>query len=266
MPLRPAQPLSFLQRLLALLLLAGLSACASLPPPPSSAAGRVPQGARVGLLVVGLDASAVHEHVGTTVFNNFTAPRSLPWHLGDRVKGALGGSLSAAGYTVVDLNPADVPPSAASELLVADASSWKPKPTHAALFARLKRDMNLAAVIVVTGQPTLASRECLGGGCSDRIAPKSGLFTRGMFGLDTYFAVAAFDVAVVQTDPPVKLSAYEPLRSAQAAKVQRLPNFAEPKVFQRLSEQEFAPVVRAIDAHVQRVAAATAQALSQGAR
>lgn len=251
---------------LSILLALTLTACASISPPPPAPASSVPQGARIGLLVTGMDSSGVHEHVGTTVFNNFSAARNLPWDLGTRARTSFGAALSAAGYIVVEFTPQDLNPAAATALVEVVNQRWQVKPSAAAQVNRLRSDLKLDAVVAVVGQPTLASMECTGGPCTPRMAPKSGLFTHSMLGLTNYYAVAAFTTTVVTLAVPANLSAYAPIAPAAATRVTPLRSMTEPKDFKAMTAAEFAPVTQAIDSHLQRIAIASAQALSQGAR
>jgi hypothetical protein len=209
-----------------------------------------------------MNSSAVHEHVGTTILNNFSTNRKLPWDLGARAKTAFSSALSDAGFEVIDLTASGIAAKAADALAVPRDQAWHVNPLQAQTFEQLHTRHRLDAIIVAYSQRTLASTECYGGPCTDRYVLTSGLFTRGIFNLTSYYAVPAFDTKVFLLASPADLSAYDPIRRTTRAKVKLLRDMPEPKNLKNLSDDEFSPVVDWIATYVNRIAAASASALS----
>lgn len=244
-----------------------LTACASTPPKlPAAPTESTPKGSRVGLLVTALDSNAVHEHVGTLVFNNFKATQKLPWDLGQRAKTTFTNALTNAGYAVVELSPSDISPAAAANLIMSANQSWQVNPAHAASFAKIQEDFNLSALVVVEGQPTMADLECTGGPCVVRMIQQPGLFTRSIFPLTSYVAVAAFNTKVFQLSTPADLTPYEPLASLTRSRAKRLKYETEPKDFKQFTPEEFAPVAAWIDNYLQQVSKSSAKVLLEGVK
>ncbi len=201
-------------------LVAACATLAPLPPPPTQQAA---DGTRVGIVVAGLDQSAIHQHVGTTVFNNFSAERTLPWHLGERVKAKLSSELKKRGLEPVYLEMEELRSIAPENLVVRSASqTWETPPASADTVRTLQEKHGVAALVVVTGKPTRASVECFGGPCIDRILPKTGLFTRSFFNLNNYFAVPGYETIVLQLNPAANLSAYDPIFSVTQNQAKRI--------------------------------------------
>jgi hypothetical protein len=241
-----------------------LGGCAALSPPPDIPAYSVAPGARVGLLLA-ISPIASHEHVGTTIFNNFSAEQHFPWSLPDRVHANFVQALQKAGYEVVELDPAKFKAQSLANLLVQNDRHWTVPAEEAQDFAALRQDMHLAALIVVQSTPTLVNRECTQYGCTDRVAQNSGLFTRSMLFITNWYAVPAIATAVYNIDPPIRLSAYEPLAGIAEHKVKLLRDVKDPKDFNILTDEEFAPVSNWIAEYAQLVANASVQQISGNA-
>jgi hypothetical protein len=86
-----------------------LSGCASLAPPPPRPAAGLGAGAKVGLLVA-VEPSATHTHVGTTVFNNFAHDVAMPFDLAAHIRDSLTTQLSATGAQVVTIDASAIAP------------------------------------------------------------------------------------------------------------------------------------------------------------
>ncbi|MFS2053171.1 hypothetical protein ACEN9J_01945 [Variovorax sp. Varisp41] len=251
-----------LKRLLALAMLAtALVGCTTAPPVPPDA-GKLPKGAKVGLLV-NMPAPAQHMHVGTTVFTNFATSHQFPWNPTSRTYDIFTADLERAGFQVVRLT--NYATTSVNALAVSQNDGWRANPAQAWATQKLK-EQQIAAVVVVEGKRTLTRMECSGGPCAESHMANSGLFTRSMLGSTRYFAVPAMEAKVFAIAPPIELSAYEPLKTLQAGRVRQLKDFAEPKDFNQLNQAEFQPVVTAIDAHIAAISRATVQALVNGAK
>lgn len=250
------------KRLLALAVLAAaLAGCTTAPPVPPNA-GKLPKGAKVGLLV-NMPAPAQHMHVGTTVFNNFSTGYQFPWNPTSRTYDVFTADLEKAGFQVVRLT--SYATTTVNALAVSQNDGWRANPAQSWATQKLKEEQ-IAAVVVIEGKRTLTRMECSGGPCAESYMANSGLFTRGMLGSTRYFAVPAMEAKVFALSPPIELSAYEPLKTLQAGRVRQLRDFAEPKDARQLSKAEFQPVVTAIDAHIASLSRATVQTLVSGAK
>lgn len=235
-----------------------LVSCATPPPPAPSFT--LAKNSKVGVLVA-LNSTAVHEHVGTTVFNNFSTERQLTWDLPKRASNAFSSGLTANGFDVVELGAQGFTKNEVDDLVVASGTSWQPNPVRSATLSRLKDELGLSAVVVVYDVRTLADLECGGGPCAERYVRTSGLFTRSFFGLTRYFAVAAIDAKVFVLQPAAELSAFDPIAKVRTNRVKLLTDMREPRDFKRLSDDEFQPVADWIGAYVDQIATASASAL-----
>jgi hypothetical protein len=251
------------RRLLCLIFVALLTACANLPPP--SPRFSIARGARVGVFVA-LPSSAVHEHVGTTVFNNFSTRRTLPFDLPSQAKADFSAALKSAGFEAVDLGASGFSASAINALVVPTSTGWQVNPAQAAAFEKLRKTLQLSAVVVVYGERTLAQLQCTGGPCTEWYVQTSGLFTRSVFNLTRYYAVPAFQTKVFVLGTPVELSAFNPIAAVQKEKVKLLSDMAGPKDFKNLTQTEFAPVSNWIGSYLKQIATASATAIASGPR
>lgn len=253
-------------RLALSLSLAGLlSACATtapLPPPPTQTAAA---GTRVGIVVTGLDQSAIHQHVGTTVFNNFAAEKTLPWHLGERVKTSISSELKKRALEPVLVEAAELRGIAPESLVVNSASqTWEVPAASAEAVRRLQATHKIDALIVVSGKPTMASLECGGGGCIQRVLPKTGLFTRSLLSLNDYYVVPGYGTRVLLLKPAADLTPYDPVFSALRNQSIRLSGDAKPNDPRSMTDADFSAVFNTIDAYTQNVAAAVAESIKAG--
>lgn len=237
-----------------------LAGCATLSPPPDLPTYAAAPGARVGLLLA-ISPTAAHEHVGTTVFNNFSAEQHFPWNLQDLVRRDFVQALRDAGYEVVELDPARFKPESLARLMVRDAGHWTIAAEETQDFTQLRQEMHLAALVVAFSTPTLVSRECTQYGCTDRVAQSSGLFTRSVLFSTKWYAVPGFGTAVYNLDPPIHLSEYEPLAAVIAQRVKTLRDMKAPNDFKMLTDEEFAPVSAWIAQYTQQLANASAQSI-----
>jgi len=248
--------------LLFVLVAALLSACASSPTAVPTNIARMKAGTRVGVLVTGLDQSAVHEHVGTTLFNNFSNPKTLPRHLGEQTSAAIGTALTSAGYVTVPIEAEKFSVASLTSMFATSDGTWSVRPERKVDFDRLKQEMNVDAVIVVIGRRTLARLECFGGPCTERYIEKSGLFTRSVFNLNTYHAVPAFDVKLLRLDVPADLSRFDPMASIERARVKQLMGNERPDDPRTLTDAEFAVITAWIDTYVAKISQAAVATIS----
>jgi len=238
-----------------------LIGCAALSPPPDLPPYAVAPGARVGLLL-SISPVVAHEHVGTTVFNNFSAEQHFPRSLPDLVHADFTQALQHANYEVVELDPAIYKAPSIAGLLVRENEQWTVAQEHVKQFAALREELHLSAIIVAYSAPTLVQRECTQYGCTDRIATHSGLFTRSFLFANRWFAVPGFDTVVLNVGPPIVLSEYEPMASIAGHKVKELQDMKAPKDFNSLTDDEFAPVSTWVAEYVQQMANACVMALA----
>lgn len=250
------------------IVLAGLlTACAitpSLPPPPAL---QIADGSRVGVIVTGLDRSAIHEHVGLTIFNNFSVERTLPWHLGQRVRASLSSELSKRSLVPVQLEAEELGNVDPEKMVVeAGARGWEIPAGSTDVVQSLKQHHRIDALIVVTGKPTLAVLQCTGGPCTPRMLPKTGLFTRGVFNVSNHFVVPAYETRVFSLNPAADLSSYDPVYSITKNQSRMMVGDARPKDLKNISDAEFAVVANMIDEYTQRVAAAAAEVIKGEAK
>ena len=241
-----------------------LAGCATVPvaPVPSFT---LPAGSKVGILVA-LDPTPVHVHVGTTVFNNFSKSYTFPWDINQKATSTFGAQLKAASLVPMDIAPLGFKASEINALVTSDGRAWLDNPAQLAQLNRLRKELDVKAVVVVADKRVLADLECTGGPCAERYMDKSGLFTRSFLGLTRYKAVAAMEVKLFVLNPAVELSAVEPLKARLAQRAVLMRDFKEPKVFANLTPEEFAPVVNAIDGYLNGAATAAATALLEGAK
>lgn len=249
---------------LTLALVGLLAACAtttSLPPPPAHQAA---DGSRVGIIVTGLDQTAIHQHVGTTVLNNFSAQKTLPWHLGEHVKASLSAALSKRGLEPVQLELSELRNVTPESLVVRSTSqTWEVPSASSDVVRDLQDKHRIASLVVVTGKPTVANLECRVG-CVERVLPKTGLFSRSVFNFDDYFVVAGYETLVLLFKPVANLSPYDPIRSVTRNQSKQLDGDEEPNDPRSISDREFTAISKAIDEYTQNVAAAVAESIKTG--
>jgi hypothetical protein len=219
-----------------------LAGCASAPPIPKIGAS---PGDRVGVLVdVGDNPS--HAHVGTTVFNNFYKKYPYQWKLGPEITRSVESAVKNAGFAVVDLRSEGLRYADVSGLVQIADDKWQIAAGKEGAARRLRDQLRLKAVIVVKEAKVLAALECGGGPCSERYTEHSGLYTRSIFGLTAYHAVAAYEWNVIVLDPVVDIAKAEPMLSMLSIPATRFADFKEPADFKNLTEAEFAPVRSAV--------------------
>ncbi|HEX9392545.1 MAG TPA: hypothetical protein VF928_14640 [Usitatibacteraceae bacterium] len=241
-----------------------LAGCATAPaaPVPSFA---LPAGSKVGILVA-LDRAPVHVHVGTTVFNNFSKSYSFPWDINEKATSTFSAQLKAASFVLIELASVGFKANEINALVTSDGRAWLDNPAQLAQLDRLRKELDVKAVVVVADKRVLADLECSGGPCAERYMDKSGLFTRSFLGLTRYKAVAAMEVKIFVLNPAVELSAAEPLKAKLEQRAVFMRDFKEPKVFANLTPEEFAPVANMIDGYLNGAAAAAATTLREGAK
>jgi hypothetical protein len=131
-------------------------------------------------------------------------------------------------------------------LIQAAGETWRIVPGKEEAVRRLKERHRLKALVVVKEERVLAALECGGGPCNERYAEASGLYTRGIFGLTRYTAVAAFRWNVFVLDPVADIAQAAPLRSPLQIPGIPMPDFQDPRDFKNLTEGEFAPARAAV--------------------
>lgn len=235
-----------------------LVGCATSPPiPPMS----VTSGDRIGFLVTGTD-SPTHTHVGTTIFNNFARTYEYDWNLREEVAAVLARTISEAGFSPVDLEAAGVGYADVEGLVQVSEGTWVVPEGKEDALHRLRTELALKAVIVLNESRVLTAMECGAWGCSEHHADASGLFTRSMFGMTRYSAVAAYRWNVFLLDPVADVAATDALQSMLRIPAAQLANFQHPAEFKNLTEDEFAPVREAILAFVQAVSSTALKSFS----
>lgn len=249
------------KRLLAAICFLILAGCTTAPPiPPNS--GKLAKGSKVGLLVY-MPAPAQHLHVGTTVFNNFSATYQFPWNPTSRAYEVFQSDLEKAGFQVVRLTTFAT--TSVNALAIEKDGRWIANPRQEWSVKKL-REEQISAVVLIEGKRTRVRMECSGGPCAESYMENSGLFTRSMLGFTRYFSAPAMEAKIFVLDNPLELTAYEPLKAMQVNRVQQLNDFAEPRDFKHLSNAEFSPVASSIDAHIKSLSRSTAQALGSGVK
>jgi len=257
-----------LRALAALLFVAAFTGCAThlsyIPPAPGVA---LQQSSKVGLLVA-LDSTAKHVHVGTTVFNNFTRDWQLPFDLAAHAGESFAGRLRASGFKVVRLDPAVVPPREVDALIVPEWGEWQENPEQAAILRSLKDEQGLAALVVVHGERIRRDPACAGGPCSEFVNLPTGLYTRSYLTMRNFKpvqgmkfkAVADIETRVFLLSPPADLSVYEPF--AGVARNRVIDAFVHPADYRNMSSEELQPVADWIRTYVDRMAEETAVVLA----
>ncbi|MBC7501605.1 MAG: hypothetical protein H7315_14075 [Herminiimonas sp.] len=240
-----------------------MTGCATAPVPVPSFA--ISPGSKVGLLV-SLPSSPVHLHIGTTVFNNFTKPYELPETLDASATNRITTRLRENGFQPVDLKPLGWKISDVNALAKSDGQHWVANPDQLTQLNRLRNELGLRAIVVMTEARVSADLGCAGGPCSDRQMERSGLFSLSFLNISRFRAVAAMEMKVFILDPAVELSSAQPLKSQLELRVLPLAGFKEPADYKNLTPAEFAPVVNWIHGFIDEAAASTAKALRNGAK
>jgi hypothetical protein len=235
-----------------------LSGCASEPLVPSVETKR---GDRVGLLV-DLGEGPTHTHVGTTAFNNFEKKYPYRWNLDAAVAETLSKALSAAGFTVVNLENEGMSHAGVGTLLVADGEKWKVAPGKEELVRELLDRKGLKAVIALKETRVTTALECAGGPCTERQASASGLYTRSFLGSTRYHAVAAYGLNVYMLAPLADLAKGDPLRTILKMPVVPMDSYPAPAKFDSLTEAELAPARGAVLSFTQQIGAEVARAMN----
>lgn len=235
-----------------------LSGCASEPVVPSVETKR---GDRVGLLV-DLGEGPLHTHAGTIVFNNFEKKYPYRWNLDAAAADALSKALSAAGFTVVNLENEGMSHAAVGTLLVADGEKWKVAPGKEQLVRDLLDRKGLKALIALKETRVMTALECAGGPCTERYANASGLYTRSFLGSTRYHAVAAYGLNVYLLAPLADLAKGDPLRTILRMPVVPIGSYPAPVKFDSLTEAELAPARGAVLSFTQQIGVEVARALN----
>ncbi|TFZ08089.1 hypothetical protein [Ramlibacter humi] len=241
------------RRWFAVLAFALLAGCATAPPAPQVAIAR---GERIGVFVSGGDTLR-HSHVGTTVFNNFSASYPAPGLQAD-VQQTLIQAVTRAGFVPVDLRAQGVSREELDGLVQAANGQWQVAPGREGTLARLRNDLKLKAVLAATEGRTMADLECAGGPCSERYIDGPGLYSRSILGLSKYLAVAGYRWNVYTLDTPADLAQTNPLRGELRYQTVLMRDFKEPADFKQLGAPELAVIRRGV---VQAVEGAGAQSL-----
>jgi hypothetical protein len=242
-----------------------LTGCATLNPPPPAPKSPLATGSKVGVLVT-LNPEIEHLHIGTTIFNNFSESKKLPWNLKNKTQETFSKSLSKVGFAVVDLETTGIDANTLGQLVIRKDDDWILNPKTQGALNQIQKNMGIDAVVVISSTKTRVRNECSQFGCAETYMNNSGLFTRGVFLSTRYFSVPALDVAVYRLNEPSILSVYDPLRSALASRVKLLNKFPEPKELRNLTDQEFFPIANSIAETINELATATAIVLGDSAK
>lgn len=216
-----------------------LGGCATAPPPLPTI--EMLKGDRVGLLVEGGN-TPTHTHIGTTVFNNFVRQYDYDWNLRTEVMRTVERSLEGVGLEVVDLGGQGIRHADVEGLVEAVDDRWQVASGRADVYRRLRGELGLRALVVLKETRVMTALECAGGPCAERYADASGLYTRSMFGLTSYRAVAAYQWNVYVLDPLADTATAEPLSSMLRMPTSAIAGFTKPQDFHQLTAEEFAPV------------------------
>lgn len=224
----------------ATLLTAGCASISTTPMPKIESA----RGERVGVWVEA-GSTPTHTHIGTTVFNNFTKTYPYDWKLNAELTRTLQQSIQGAGLEMVDLRKEGLSLADVSGLVQPGHGAWQAAPGKEEAVRRLRQQWRLKAVMVLKEGPVQADLECYGGPCNARYVGATGLYTRSMFNLTRYTAVAAYDWNVFVLDPLADTAKAESMRAVLKKPTRWLPS-TDPADFSNLTEAELAPVREAI--------------------
>lgn len=213
---------------------------------------KIKPGEQIGILIETSD-QPIHNHIGTLVFNNFVKTYPYPWALQSSMTTSFSKPLTDAGYKVVDLRAAGFDAANLSGLLEEKNGNWVVAKDKEAIVAKLRDTLNLKMVVVAKQSRSLASLECSGGPCSSRYIDASGLFTRSIFGIDAYFAVAALSWNIYTFSPYEDVAEIPPFKEMLWRPSSIMRGFKTPANFKELSEAELAPVREVVLSLVSRV-------------
>lgn len=169
--------------------------------------------ARIGFYIDEIGGTPIHTHVGTTVFNNFSASyEDHSWELREHAAELLEAELAHRGFVGIDLRAEGLDGERLSNLTTASADGWQFSPGYEALVEQLRTDYSLQAVIVLRriGRHPV-TYVCGSGGCQTTFADGMGVQSRAFLGLLSFSAVPAIAMSVHVLDPPVDLTRYKPL-------------------------------------------------------
>lgn len=241
------------------LLVAG---CATtyVPPTPSYSPK---SNAKIGILVEA-KANPTHSHVGTTIFNNFVKEYPYEWQMEAPIFAQLKEVIELnSSLEVVNLEDMGITSSDNLDFVTVTKKQWTFVPETQATREKLQKN-NIDVVIIVREAPTVASMECSQYGCSYHYSQGYGLFTRSIFGLDTYVASSSFNISMETLDTPIDVMYLEPFREIAAMRETNkiLEDFSDPADFENITEEELAPVKKGIHEYFKKFAVTAKQFLN----
>jgi hypothetical protein len=218
-----------------------LLGCATSPPLPKIETTR---GDRIGI-VVNIGNSPSHMHLG--ILNNFTQQYSYNWNLNAEVSRTVEQTVRNAGFTPVDLPAERISYSDVSRLILPVGDTWQLATGHEKMLRRLRDDLRLKAIIVLTKARVFLENRCYGTHCIDIYAEASGLYSDSLLFWTLYKAVTAFEWNVFVLDPLADTAKADTLSHYLYVNHSvYLPGFKDPADFNNLTAAEFAPVKAAI--------------------
>lgn len=233
------------------LITALLQACALTPPAPPTF--NMPKDSRVGIYV-DTGSNPYHAHIGTTIFNNFQKQYPYNWDLEVFTYVQVDSQLKKAGFITINLKKAGFTFAEIKHLVTQHDKEWAHNPQTVDASTRLRDDFGLSAVVVIKESQVQADLECAGGPCSNRMIGGSGLYSRSMFGMTRYKAVAAITTKIFLLDPPAQLDRNGPLSSQWDDRAINLNDYAGAEDFDNFTKNELQPVRIAIEEYITRMA------------
>lgn len=220
------------------LVLMFLAGCASTPLEKITAS----KGDRIGVIVEGGDG-LLHSHLGSTVFSNFA--KEYPQTNGslrDEALVRVNRAITDAGFVPVDLTTQAVTAKDFSDVVVKNSGAWSVAPDKESLIRKMRDDLRLRAVLVVRQDRVTAAIECGGGPCNYRDVDAPGLYSRSFFGMNSYYAVAAYRWNFIVFDPLVDAAAEPPVSDRVWVPSRLLKPYKAPADIKNLTESELQPV------------------------
>lgn len=220
-----------------------LSGCISTPTLPQT---NLQQGARIGLYV-DVPETVTHLQIGTTIFNNAEKTYPYSWDFNNLVRKSVSTALQNEGFTVVELNSADLPALREKQTLIRydeHTQQWLVEESAKSTYDTLTSKYDLAAVFVLQKKSEFfeVSLECGMHGCTSREMASPGLFSRSMFGIGHHLGAYGFEWDTYSLNPPADLMKAAPLNElfwhGFSANFSRLKDFQKPNDLDNLTEQE----------------------------
>lgn len=205
-----------------------------------------------------------HTHIGTTIFNNHVKHYPYNWQLKQAIFDNIKTEIELqTGFEVVLLNPPTITDIAELDFVSVQDKKWAYIERTTALRESLIAQ-GILATIAIKETRTLAELNCSQYGCTEFYSEGVGLFTRSFFGMDRYYASSSFEINAEILDPAIDLVVLNELweMTLYSGKNNRLENFAEPKDFKNITEQEMLAVKEGVLDYIKKVASQIAQYLN----